>query len=172
MELVDLYDENRIPLGKTAGRYSRKGAGEYRTVVHICIFNSRRQLLIHRRSMQKAACPGLWDVSAAGGVDAGETSRQGAERECREELGYALDLTGVRASVTVNFDRGFDDFFIVKRDVELSDLKLQTEEVSEVRWASLEEVRDLLHQEKFIAYPESFLHFLFDMQDTFGFVTK
>lgn len=27
MELVDLYDENRVPLGKTAGRYARKGPG-------------------------------------------------------------------------------------------------------------------------------------------------
>ena len=175
MERVDLYDENRIPLGITAERQehrNQKRGGMYRTVVHVCIFNSRGQLLIQRRSAQKEVFPEKWDVSAAGGVRAGETSRQGAEREVREELGYALDLTGVRASVTVNFDRGFDDFYIVKRDVELSALKLQTEEVSEVRWATLAEVQELLQQEKFIAYPESFLRFLFDMQDTFGFVTK
>jgi len=172
VELVDLYDEDRIPLRKISDRYSKKEEGEYRIVVHICIFNSRGQMLIQRRSMQKESCPGLWDVSAAGGVNAGETSRQGAERECREELGYALELGGVRASVTVNFDRGFDDFYIVKRDVDLSELELQTEEVSEVRWASLEEVVELLHREEFIPYPEGFLHFLFDMQDTFGFVLK
>ena len=52
-----------------------------------------------------------------GGVDAGETSRQAAEREVREELGLALDLSGVRPSVTVNFDGGFDDFFLVERDL-------------------------------------------------------
>ena len=33
MELVDLYDENRVPLGKTAERYGKKGPGEYRAVV-------------------------------------------------------------------------------------------------------------------------------------------
>lgn len=65
-----------------------------------------------------------------GGVDAGETSRQAAEREFREELGVALDLTGVRPSCTVNFDGGFDDFFLVERDLGLEELTLQKEEVA------------------------------------------
>lgn len=30
MELVDLYDENRVPLGRTAERYGKRGPGEYR----------------------------------------------------------------------------------------------------------------------------------------------
>ena len=77
MEMVDLYDENRLPLGRTAERYAPKGEGEYRVVVHICVFDSRGRLLIQQRSREKAVWPEAWDVSAAGGVDAGETSRQG-----------------------------------------------------------------------------------------------
>ena len=46
MELVDLYDENRAPLGKTAERYGKKGPGEYRTVVPVCLSDSRDRLLI------------------------------------------------------------------------------------------------------------------------------
>ena len=130
MEMVDLYDENRLPLGRTAERYAPKGEGEYRVVVHICVFDSRGRLLIQQRSREKAVWPEAWDVSAAGGVDAGETSRQAAEREFREELGVALDLTGVRPSCTVNFDGGFDDFFLVERDLGLEELTLQKEEVA------------------------------------------
>lgn len=133
MELVDLYDENRVPLGKTAGRYARKGPGEYRTVVHVCLFNKAGQLLIQRRTACKRIWPGKWDVTVGGGVDAGETSRQGAEREVREELGLDLDLTGVRPSVTVNFHGGFDDFFLLEREVDISALRLQEEEVAEDR---------------------------------------
>ena len=44
MELVDLYDENRIPLGRTAERHDQLPAGAYRTVVHVCIFNRRGEL--------------------------------------------------------------------------------------------------------------------------------
>ena len=172
MELVDLYDEDRVPLGKTAERYGKKGPGEYRMVVHVCLFGMDGRLLIQRRTEQKHIWPGRWDVSIGGGVDAGETSRQGAEREFREELGYPLDLTGIRPSVTVNFGGGFDDYYIVKRDIDISELHLQEEEVAEVRWVTREEALELLERDEFITYPRSFLEFLFDMQDTFGFVTK
>ena len=140
MEMVDLYDEDRIPLGRTAERHAPKGPGEYRTVVHVCIFDSRGRLLIQQRSREKDSWPEAWDVSVGGGVDAGETSRQAAEREVREELGLALDLRGVRPSVTVNFDGGFDDFYLVERDLALEDLTLQKEEVAQARWADLPEI--------------------------------
>lgn len=169
MEWVDLYDENRVPLGKTAERYGKKEPGEYRTVVHVCIFDPQGRLLIQQRSVQKRICPNQWDVSAAGGVDAGETPREAAEREAREELGYALDLTGVRPSVTVNFSGGFDDFFIVQQEVDIASLSLQTEEVSAVRWATREEALAMLDTGEFIGYPKSFLEFLFDMRNQFGF---
>ena len=172
MELVDLYDENRMPLGKIAGRHAPKGAGEYRMVVHVCIFNSQGRLLIQQRSKEKTALTNLWDVSAAGGVDAGETSRQGAEREVREELGYALDLSGVRSAVTVNFAGVFDDFFVVTRDLQIEELTLQKEEVSDVRWATLEEALSMLEDGRFIPYPPSFLHFLFEARGTFDFSGK
>lgn len=176
MELVDLYSEERIPLGRTADRKEHRARAyfdEFRVVVHICIFNSQGQLLIQQRSMQKDAFPGKWDVSAAGGVAAGETSRQSAEREVWEELGYKLDLTGVRPSMTVNYDGGFDDFFLVVRDdLNLETLTLQEEEVSAARWATQEDVLSMLETDEFIRYPESFLRFLFEMRDTFGFHGK
>ena len=142
MELVDLYDENRAPLGKTAERYGKKGPGEYRTVVHVCLFDSRDRLLIQRRTAGKRVWPEKWDVSVGGGVDAGETSRQGAEREFREELGYPLDLGGLRPAVTVNFGGSFDDFFILRRDVDIASFRLQAEEVEAVRFFPLHEIFD------------------------------
>ena len=172
MELVDLYNEDRIPLGRTAERSGPKNPGELRLVVHVCVFDSQGRLLIQQRAKKKYVWPELWDVSIGGGVDAGETSRQGAEREFQEELGYRLDLTGVRPSVTVNFPEGFDDFYIVRRDLDLSCLTLQREEGAGVRWASLTEVLAMHASGAFIPYPESFLRFLFDMREQFGFSTK
>ncbi|MDD3347082.1 NUDIX domain-containing protein [Oscillibacter sp.] len=141
-------------------------------VVHVCVFGKDGRLLIQQRAEKKRIWPGCWDVSVGGGVDAGETSRQGAEREVREELGYALDLTGRRASVTVQFPGGFDDFFLVVRDLDISALTLQKEEVRQVRWATLEEVLTLVDAGSFIRYPKSFLRYLFETRDTFGFPTK
>ena len=172
MELVDLYDENRVPLGKTAERYGKKSRGEYRMVVHVCLFDRQGRMLIQQRSINKFIWPGKWDVSVGGGVDAGETSRQGAEREFLEELGYPLSLKGLRPSVTVNFGGGFDDFYIVTRDIDIRKLSLQKEEVSAVRWVSEEEALAMLEAGEFVSYPKSFLQFLFDMRGQFGFTTK
>lgn len=115
-------------------------------------------------------CPGKWDVSAAGAVDAGETVRESAERETLEELGCSLDLKGYRPSFTVNFPGGFDDFFIVQRDVELSELTLQTEEVSAVCWRTKEEILEMMERGEFVSYPDGFIPFLFTMRNQFGFV--
>ena len=169
MEYVDLLDENRVPLDRTAERFSRRQPGEFRSVVHICVFNRAGQMLIQKRVEGKRLWPGRWDVAAAGGVSAGETPRMAAEREFREELGVPLDLTGRRPCATVNFDRGFDDYFVVNRDIDLSELQLQKEEVSDVRWVELEEAMAMIDRGEFINYPKSFLQFLYDMRHTFGF---
>lgn len=172
MELVDLYDENRAPLGRTAERYAPKGPGEYRVVVHVCIFDRQGRFLIQQRTPNKRIWPEKWDLSIGGGVDAGESSRQAAEREVWEELGIPLDLAGLRPSVTVNFDGGYDDFFLVERELDLGELRLQADEVSQVRYVTLEELCAMVDGGQFIPYPKSFLHFLHDMRKSFGFPTK
>ena len=69
MELVDLYDENRVPLGRVAGRHAKKAPGEYRMVVHVCIFNGLGQMLIQQRSPENTIWPKLCDVSIGGGLN-------------------------------------------------------------------------------------------------------
>ena len=80
-----------------------------------------------------------------------------------------MAITGMRPSITVNFSGGFDDFFIVQREIDISALCLQEEEVSAVRWATREEALAMLDAGEFIGYPRSFLEFLFDMRNHFGF---
>ena len=160
-EPVDLFDENRAPLGKIAERRGERAPGEYQSIVHVCIFNSRGQLLIQKRSCEKRTWPELWDVSAAGGVDAGESSRQAACRECREELGYPLDLADKRPAITLHIPRGFDDFYVVKCDLDTDELTLQREEVTAVRWAEKEEVLELVKREEFVPYHPAFVELLF-----------
>lgn len=60
--------------------------------VHILVFNDLGQLLLQKRSMKKDLNKGLWDSSAAGHVDNGETYAACAPRELLEELGVSADL--------------------------------------------------------------------------------
>lgn len=160
-EPVDLFDENRAPLGKLAERRGERAPGEYQSIVHICIFNSRGQLLIQKRSREKKTWAELWDVSAAGGVDAGENSRQAAQRECWEELGFSLDLTDKRPAITLHIPRGFDDFYIVNCDISAEALTLQPEEVTAVRWAEKEEILQMVARQEFVPYHPAFIELLF-----------
>ena len=85
---------------------------------------------------------------------------------------WALDLTDQRPAVTVNFPEGFDDFYIVTRDLNEKSLALQKEEVSAVRWVTLKELLAMVDSGEFIPYPKGFLQFLFEIRESFGFPTK
>lgn len=45
----------------------------------------------------------------------------------------------------------FVNVWLVRQDIKEEDLKLQKEEVSEVRWATLEEIREMAAQNTFVS---------------------
>lgn len=59
--------------------------------VHINGFSPDGQLWCGQRSATKATDPGLWDNLTAGGLPAGETLRDCAQRELWEEAGFRLE---------------------------------------------------------------------------------
>lgn len=171
MELWDIYDRERNKTGRTMVR-GPVPEGDYHLVVHVCIFNSRGEMLIQQRQSYKEGWPNLWDISVGGSAVQGDSSQSAAEREVKEELGLVLDLQGVRPHFTNNFDRGFDDFYLVEQEVNIDGLKLQEEEVQAVKWASKEEILELLSQGKFIPYYEELIEFLFAVRKNYGIIRK
>ena len=161
-EILDLYDSNRQKTNKTYIRGSYQPKGYFRLVVHVCIFNSKGELLIQQRALNKKM-PGLWDVTCGGAVSTKESSAMGGQRELYEELGIKIDFSNIRPSLTANFAQGFDDFYILHRDINLDDLILQKEEVVDARWENLEGVLALWRANKFVGYKESFIRFLFEL---------
>ncbi len=165
MELRDLFDLDRLPTGKTGVRGIEPENGLYNTVMHICIFNSEGQMLIQQRQTRKKGFPDKWDVTCGGCQLSGETIRQTAQRELFEELGIDIDFSDKRPALTVNYAQGFDDFYILNRDVELSELRLQPEEVQAVKWASMNEIFDMIDSGEFIPFFKSFINLLFDIRN-------
>ena len=93
-------------------------------------------------------------------------------RELEEELGLSALVSQLRSVCTVTFNHAFDDYFILKRDVDLRNLRLQEEEVSAVRWATRQQVLDLIRKDEFVPYSENFLGYLFDMARNMDFQNK
>lgn len=171
MELWEIYDIDRQKTGRLAQR--KNGcplpAGDYHLVVHICLFNQKGQLLIQQRQLHKAGYPGLWDVTAAGSALAGENSAAAAARELWEELGLRHDFSQERPHYTMNFPDGFDDVYLIRRDdVQLSDLRLQEEEVRDAKWATLDEIEAMLQTGEFIPYYPDLVRLWFAMRNHRG----
>lgn len=161
-EFWDLYTKDREKTGRIHRRGLPVPKESYRLAVHVCIFNSKNQLLIQQRQPFKKGWPNMWDLSVGGSAVAGDNSTKAAEREVFEELGLKLDLSKERPFLTMNFSEGFDDFYIVEQDIDLGSLRLQPEEVRQVRWADKDEVIQM--QAQGIMIPYWFIDRLFDIR--------
>lgn len=90
-EQVDVFDEdgNRID---TILRHEAEDQNHLTENVLIFIFTSKGQIWTQLRSYTKKHFPGVWDISACGGVEAGETRDEAAKRETYEEMGFDCSL--------------------------------------------------------------------------------
>lgn len=172
MELFDLYTKDRERTGDTIERGKELPANRYHLVVHICIFNSEGHMLIQQRQPFKAGWPNMWDVSVGGSAIAGESSQSAAEREVLEELGYELSLTNNRPVLTIHFEDGFDDIYTVEKNLNMEALRLQPEEVQAVKWASIEEILQMMEAGTFIPYHKELIRLLFYMRNHRGTFLK
>lgn len=162
-ELFDILDKNGLPTGRTKPRGITFEEGEYRRVVHIVILSGDGKMLIQQRQFFKSGYPGQWDVTVGGSALEGETGREAAQRELEEEIGLRLDFANERPVITLAFDRGFDDFFVFVKDVDINSLVLQPEEVRDVKWADCDTVLEMIKSGEFIPYKEDFIKILFSL---------
>lgn len=166
MEKWNLYTIDRVITNRVITRGDDIPKNLYHLVVHVCIFNAKNQMLIQQRQTFKKGWPNMWDVTVGGSAMIGENSRQAAMREVAEELGLKIDLKNTPPAITKYFSEGFDDIYILEKEIDISKLTLQYEEVQAVKWVDIEEILDMIGLKKFIPYDESFIHFLFHLHQT------
>ncbi len=167
-EMFDLYDKAYHKLDKTMYRDSDVPYGMYRFVVHICIFNREGNMLIAKRHEKKKSYPNYWAFSAAGSVISGESSEEAIKRETLEELGVDIFSDALRPFITIHWDNGFHDIYIIEKNIATEELILQKEEVTCVKWASKEEIEDMVLNDIFMPYQEGLIDLLFAMKNKRG----
>ena len=172
MEFFDLYTADREKTGQTMVRGDAVPEGFYRLVVHVCIFHPDGRMLIQQRQPFKKGWSNLWDVTVGGSAVSGDSSRSAAERETLEELGLSIDLSNVRPTLTIHWEHGFDDIYVLTLPVDIHSLHLQYEEVQQVRWAAKEEILQMIDDGRFIPYEKSLIELLFFRKDHRGSHTK
>lgn len=86
-EIFDVVDERDEVIGQQPRREVHRLGLKHRAV-HVLVFNRAGELFLQKRSHLKDNHPNVWDSSASGHVDAGETYDTSAVRELAEELGW------------------------------------------------------------------------------------
>lgn len=168
MELFDLYDSERNKTGQTMERGTPIPKGCYRMVVHVCVFGSNGKMLIQRRQPFKRSWSGMWDLTVGGSSVSGDTSLAAAIRETSEEIGVQFVPYELKRVLTIQTESIFDDIYIVQKDLDETALTLQYEEVEQVKWADIAEIKSMIKEGCFIPYHESLIDLLFFMKDHDG----
>ncbi len=65
-EIWDIYDNQRIKTGRTMIRSHQFEEGDLHLVVHLCIFNTKGEMLIQQQQKDKEDFPNMWDISVGG----------------------------------------------------------------------------------------------------------
>ena len=139
-ELWDLRDEFQRPTGKTIFRGEPIPPGYWHIVVTVWTVTADGRLLLTQRHPDKPM--GLRWEGTAGSVLSGETSREGALRELREETGLRAEPEQLRLLSSERNDRFFADTYLYLCPEREPALHLQPEEVADARFVSLAEMED------------------------------
>ncbi|HYK73867.1 MAG TPA: NUDIX domain-containing protein [Pseudoneobacillus sp.] len=151
MEVWDIYNENREKTGRTIIRGEKLQENEYHLVIHIWIQNSQGEFLIQKRASTVKSAPNMWAITGGSAIT-GEDSQSAYKRELYEEIGLIADNSKAEIAFSLKRENNFCDVWLIKQDFDINQCKLQVEEVSEVKWATVQVIRKLIAKGKFNTY--------------------
>ncbi len=155
-EFFDILNEMGNKTGRVKERSLVHRDGDRHGTVHIWIYRSKNgilEFLLQKRSENKDAFPGCYDVSCAGHLSVGDSFLSAAKRELKEELGINPPKDSLKfLGFTEHFrtecfhqrpfvDREYSGVYILDgSEIDVCQLALQKEELDEVRWFSSREL--------------------------------
>lgn len=162
MEIWDIMNEKGVITGRTAvrGRTVLRN-GEYHLVVHIWVVSSKGNLLIQRRSERRRLMPGEW-AATGGSAVSGENSATAAARELREELGIKAVEDDLRFAARLKRRNSMLDIYFIRCDADATGLRLQRNEVAEVKWVTPEGLREMIEKREYHNYGREYFKTVFD----------
>ena len=156
-EMIDVLDENGIKTGAIATRKEVHKKGLWHRAIVVAIINERNEILLQQRSMNKEKNAGLWDISAAGHISAGQDSLAAATREINEEvsvnIGFNVEVKEFRFMYSFRkqqvfkddfIENQFYDFFILRQNgLNKDSIKFQESEVQDIKFVSISKLNEL-----------------------------
>lgn len=151
MEYLDILDADGNKTKKNRSREDVHRLGLWHKTIHVWIVNDNNEVLLQKRSPQVESNPNLWDISFAGHVEAGDSMKEAIKKEGLEELGLNIDINTVQYIYTYPtskttkdgkyINNEFKEIYLIRLNVKIDNLELQKEEVSEVKYVDLKELK-------------------------------
>lgn len=149
-ELLQIVDpETGEPTGEHVPRHELFSKKLWCRTTNIFVLNSEGQVLCHQRSMNKERYPGAWSTHFGGHITEGESFKISALKELSEEIGLTVNsfqLIPWRTSKKEASRIWVRDFLTVY-DGPIDTLKLQTEELEQVKWFTPQEILEEIDRE-------------------------
>lgn len=147
-EKFDVLNEQGEFTGMVATREQCHKQGLWHRAVYAFIIDKNKNILLQKRSSTKKLWPNMWDVTVGGHVSNGEFGRQALIREVREELGIEIsdnDIKYLVGSTSINkqgdiINKHYNECYLITKTINISDIKLQKDEVQEVKYFSKDEL--------------------------------
>ena len=114
-------------------------------IVTIFIKNKQNKLLIQKRSQIKGGKYGI----TSGHTLIGEKAKDGAIREIKEEINLDVKEKELKLIYKTEIDKIIYNLYYVQKEIDLSKLSLQKEEVEKVYWYTIEEINRLIQANEF-----------------------
>ena len=151
-ESIIIVDEEDNVLGSELRSVVDEKKLRYR-VSSLWLRNSKGEVLLARRAFSKSHYPGRWGPAVAGTVDEGESYEDNIVKEAGEELGLkGVDMKeGPRVKISGKYNH-FTQWFVGVVDEPVDFFKLQEEEVVEIKWFAVDELKDMIenHPERVV----------------------
>ncbi len=167
-ELIDVLNEDGVLTGEVLPRSEVHKRGLWHRAIVVAIINEKNEILLQQRSEKKEKNAGMWDISVAGHISAGQDSLSAAAREINEEvsvlLGYRTEIKDFRYMYCFRkeqkfgedfIERQFYDFFILRTSgVDDKTLYFQKEEVQAVKFVDLSTIQKMIENQELVERPE------------------
>lgn len=164
-ELIDVLDADGNYTGKSIMKSEAHRKGVFHPSIHVWLYTKKGEILIQQRAINKDTHPGLWDVSVAGHIGAGEDVTESAIREVEEEIGLEITNEDLNKIGVFKYshqhhkdllDCEFHHTFLCELKVPLAKLEMQKSEVADLNLVSVAAFKKELESEilskKYVPY--------------------
>lgn len=165
-EIIDIYNQKTgEKIGQTISKSEAHQKGIWHSSIHILILNEdKNKILLQKRCPAKKLYPNMWDISVGGHISTKEEPLTSAKRELEEELGLNPNNYNFKFLKKIKeefINNGIDSkefvfIYLIESNIDIKEIKLQDEEVSEARWFTKEELFKLISNQEIINHKEEF----------------